>query len=242
MENARAAAQFGAEGLRCTPCRMVPPEFARAVAYGVYGDGMREMLHLLKYDGQRGMAGILGGMVADAVLGLAGEMPAGEVLVVAVPLHPAKRRQRGYNQAELLASAAMVALRARAPEWRMRAGHGVLVRTKDTDSQFGLTPRARRANLRGAFEVIDPVLLAAREVLLVDDIYTTGATARACAKVLRAAGAGRVWVVTLSRAQTETVAMWDMATETVAWDAGVGSGMGSGLGSGLGSGPHAGPG
>ncbi|MEO8870825.1 MAG: phosphoribosyltransferase family protein, partial [Granulicella sp.] len=78
-----------------------------------------------------------------------------------------------------------------------------------TESQFALTPHARRTNLRGAFAVPNRASLAGRTVLLVDDIYTTGATARECARVLRRAGAKRIFVATLARAQTETVERWD---------------------------------
>jgi predicted amidophosphoribosyltransferase len=95
------------------------------------------------------------------------------------------------------------------PEWKLRAAHGVIRRTRDTESQFALTSHGRRRNLKGAFAVRDGGLLTGREVLLVDDIYTTGATARECARVLRRAGAAKVWVATLSRAQREMVEFWD---------------------------------
>ena len=129
-------------------------------------------------------------------------------MVVAVPLFPAKERQRGYNQAVLLADAALKELKKSAPEWRLRAAHGAIRRVKDTQSQFELTPSGRRRNLQGAFVVGETAGLVGREVLLIDDIYTTGATARACAAVLRRAGASKVWVATVSRAQKEMVAMW----------------------------------
>jgi ComF family protein len=208
MEGVRYAGQFPAEGLLCSPCRMVEPEFARAVAYGVYQDELREMVHLLKYEGMRGVARPLGGMLARAIETLQDETSA-ELMVVAVPLFPTKERQRGFNQAVLLADAALKDLKRSRPEWRMRAAHDAICRVKDTQSQFELTPRGRRKNLQGAFAVTEKADLVGREVLLVDDIYTTGATARACAAVLRRAGASKVWVATVSRAQKEMVAMWD---------------------------------
>jgi ComF family protein len=143
-----------------------------------------------------------------------------ELLVVAVPLFPSKERERGYNQAVLLADAALAVLKTSRPEWRLQPSHGVVRRVKDTRSQFELTPKGRRRNLQGAFAVQDGATLKGREVLLVDDIYTTGATARACARVLRSAGASKVWVATVSRAQPEMVALWSSSSQTAVWDAG----------------------
>ena len=220
MEGVRFAGQFPAEGLLCSRCRMAPPEFERAVAYAVYQDELREMIHLLKYERMRSVARPLGGFLARAIEMLDGEAGK-DLLVVAVPLFPSKERERGYNQAVLMVDAALAELKRTRPEWKLTEAHGAIRRVKDTQSQFELTPKGRRRNLQGAFKVADRAALAGREVLLVDDIYTTGATARACAQVLRRAGAEKVWVATASRAQAEMVAAWDVGSSDVAvWDAG----------------------
>lgn len=215
MESERFAEGFGAEARVCTPCRRVPPAFRRAVAYGVYQDELREMLHLLKYERVRSLARPLGVMLASAVELLGEEISAAaeDLLVVAVPLFRSKERGRGFNHSELLAHAAVAQLRRSRPAWRLREAHGAIERVRETESQFGLTPQARRKNLRGAFAVGDVDAVAGRDVLLIDDIYTTGATARACAEVLGKSGVRSVLVATLARAQVEAVAMWDAGAE-----------------------------
>ncbi len=208
MEGVRFAGQYPAEGLLCAPCRMVAPEFERAVAFGVYEDALREMVHLLKYERMSALARTLGEKLARAIEMLEGEAGA-ELMVAAVPLFPAKERERGYNQAVLLADAALDELKKSRPGWSLRAAHRTIRRVRDTESQFALTPRGRRRNLKAAFTVREDAGILGREVLLVDDIYTTGATARECARVLRRAGANKVWVATLARAQREMVEFWD---------------------------------
>ena len=208
MESARLVSQSPGGELLCFACRAVPPLFERAVAHAVYQNQLRDMIHLLKYERMRAIAKLLGGMLAESILTLRSEA-ARELVVVAVPLFPTKQRQRGYNQAELLADAAIATLHHTAPEWRLHRVGSVLTRRRDTASQFELSPRSRRRNLEGAFAVDPSRLPLGCEVLLVDDIYTTGATARECARALRRAGARKVWVATLARAQTVRAAMWD---------------------------------
>lgn len=166
------------------------------------------MIHALKYDGVLAVAERLGGLLAEAILKLEVDSgaPHGELLIVPVPLHAAKRKQRGFNHAELLAKAAVRELRRRRPEWKLTMKRGALERRKATLSQAGLSPHQRRANLRGVFFVPRPELVAGRDVLLIDDIYTTGATARACSQVLRRAGAASVRVATVARPQRENAA------------------------------------
>jgi ComF family protein len=183
----------------CRACRMAPPPFVRAVAYGPYQDRMRAAIHALKYDRLYPAARGLGQMLAQAIAQLAAEAP-GEMLVVPVPLHRSKYAERGFNQARSLAVSALEALRRTHPEWRLTLASATLMRLRATQSQFGLTPRQRRLNVRGAFEVSDPVAVMQKHVLVIDDIFTTGATARAAAQALTRAGAASVWVATLARA------------------------------------------
>jgi len=161
---------------------------------------MREAIHALKYDRLHPASTGLGRMLAAAIVQLAGEAPA-EMLVIPVPLHPSKYSQRGFNQSRSLATAALGFLRKSHPEWRLTLASSTLLRQRATESQAGLTPRQRRLNVRGAFTVSDPTRVTAQHVLIVDDILTTGATARAAAQALVRAGAASVWVATLARAQ-----------------------------------------
>jgi ComF family protein len=226
MESARFAAAMGVT--ECSMCRLAPPEFERAVAFASYDNEMREMLHLLKFAGKRQMAEYaLGERLAKAVLKLEGQCGA-ELVVVPVPLFAARARERGFNQAMLLAQAAVKVLRRLRPEWRMRVEPGVLRRVKDTRSLYLLNPSQRRRSLQGAFlvEKAFSEKLKGREVLLIDDIMTTGATARECARVLKRAGAAKVWVATAAKAQPESVkglaqsspsdvAMWSVPAKLV---------------------------
>lgn len=218
---------FGeASGALCRPCRIVEPEFEQAVAHGLYAGTMRALLHLLKYDGFEPIASKLGTLLAAQVAAV-DNLPA-KMLVVPVPLFAGKRRERGFNQSELLARAVCAAMRRLRSGWDGKLAPGILVRQRATKSQAGLTNAERRRNLRGVFSVPDAEKLRGRDVLLIDDIYTTGATARACSAALKKAGAARVWVATVARAQKQEIrfapsasrAELPMHEDVALWDGG----------------------
>jgi ComF family protein len=160
---------------------------------------MRPLLHLLKYSGMEPIAAQLGGAIA-ARLAQQPDLPSA-MTVVPVPLFRAREKQRGFNQSELLARAVVRAMRTIHPEWRGELAARALERRRATQSQAGLSLSERRRNLRGAFFVSTADIIRGRHLLLVDDIFTTGATARACSSVLKRAGAASVWVATAARAQ-----------------------------------------
>jgi ComF family protein len=181
---------------RCGLCRRMEPPFVRAAAYGSYDGGLRELIHLLKYEQVRPAANVLGRMLTEVIAGLEPGFGKDAVIVVPVPLHARKLRQRGFNQSELIVRAA---LKLRRTDNRLALNPRVLERQRETKSQIGLTRHQRRENIRGAFAVAKPDEVAGREVLLVDDVLTTGTTASECARVLRRAGAPKVWVATVAR-------------------------------------------
>ena len=191
---------------RCALCQRVDPPFERAVAYGSYDGELRELIHLLKFQQVRPAAAVLGRVLAGTIAGLettmavgtnsSGTITSNTIMVVPVPLHARKKAQRGFNQAEMIARCALKQL---ARPNRFDLCTGVLVRRRETGSQIGLTRHQRRENLRGAFAVSDPTRILNRDILLVDDVYTTGTTASECARVLLRAGAARVWVATVAR-------------------------------------------
>jgi ComF family protein len=184
----------------CRVCRLAPPPFVRAVSYGAYEYRMRDAIHALKYDRLHPLAPRLGRMLALAISQLAADAPA-DMLVIPVPLHRSKHAQRGFNQARSLATHAIDALCALHPGWRLTLAPSAVIRLRATESQARLTPRQRRANVRGAFMIADPRSVAGKHILVIDDIFTTGATVRSVARELRRAGAASVWAATLARAR-----------------------------------------
>jgi len=179
-----------ASATRCPHCQAQPLTLdgLRFVAY--FEGPLRRAVHQLKYRGCQAMAPALGHLMT--VTFLADPFPCD--LFVPVPLHARRLRERGYNQAALLA-------RAVGDELGLPMYASALVRGRETRSQVQLSAAERRANVREAFAVPPAAATAiqGRAVVLVDDVCTTGATLEACAMALRQAGACSVWGLTLGR-------------------------------------------
>ncbi len=181
-------------GDACPNCLAHPPGFDSAFALGVYDGSLRVALQALKYLGRRPVAPLLGGAAAQAMLWAAWPScatdPTAPLKVVPLPCHPSRSRERGLDHADLLAAAVAARL-----GWPLVAAR--LSRKRATRRQVGLSPEERRANLRAAFTSLP---WSGEDLLLVDDVLTTGASADAAARALKEAGAGRVHVLAMARA------------------------------------------
>ncbi|MGH9406870.1 MAG: double zinc ribbon domain-containing protein [Terriglobia bacterium] len=181
----------------CGPCRRGSYRFDCARSYGLYAFPLRDLILHLKFRRRERWGRLLGELLAD--LAQEQEWNRDERLIVPVPLHPARQRERGYNQAALLAAGLYRRLK------KLRCADGLslsaraLVRARATAPQSGLAHHARQENVRGVFAAPHPEWVRGRRILLIDDVMTTGATVSACAAVLKRAGASDVAVLTLAR-------------------------------------------
>jgi predicted amidophosphoribosyltransferase len=189
----------------CHPCRRAPFAFAEAGVACEYGAALADAIVAMKHRGRRDLAPRLARLMVEP---LARVLERGdfrrEDAIVPVPLHPRKLRRRGFNQALELGRAALGQLRRQAgPKMAARLPaleRSLLLRTRDTRELGHLGPFARLQEVAGAFAVADPARVRGRRVLLIDDVFTTGATLNECAGVLRAAGEREVRVVAVARA------------------------------------------
>lgn len=150
---------------------------------------MRRAILELKYQGMTSLAAPLGGLLG----GYWKEQHLEADLIVPVPLHARRQRQRGFNQAALLAQAVGRNL-------RIAVALDALERVRNSPAQAKAeSAHARHANVQGAFRARPGVGLQGARVLVIDDVCTTGATLESCAQALKAAGASKVWGLTLAR-------------------------------------------
>jgi ComF family protein len=174
----------------CGSCTTDPPLFRRARAAAVYDGAVAVAIKRFKFTRQMAYLPVMQHWLHRP---RCRELVAEADLLAPVPLHPRRLRLRGFNQALLLAQAW--------PGVDLR--RDLLVRVRHTVPQVGLNPRERRENVRRAFAVPHPEQVKGQKILLVDDLYTTGATVRECARVLLQAGAAQVEVLTVARVKPE---------------------------------------
>ena len=185
----RPHATLSANHHHCEICLRTPPAFEKVHVVGLYQSSLKQAIQTFKYRDDPAMAASLGRMLADSLVGALDDFVPARILPV--PLHHGRLRQRGYNQALELAKPVARIL-------GIPCTAGLLERVRPTLPQQGLDARARQSNLRKAFAMRTP--LDGEDILLVDDVMTTGATVRECSLVLRRGGAGRIRVAVLGRA------------------------------------------
>ncbi len=175
----------------CGACATTSRPFISARAAVRFGGPAQELIHRLKYGKKVHLSRPLGHITVRHLGGFLDET--GVEVIVPVPLHPKRLRERGFNQAILLADFL-------SRNWHIPISRNNLRRVRWTEPQVNLSPEDRVKNVRGAFAAKEPLLFENRKIVLVDDVYTTGSTVSECARVLKRAGADKVYVVTVARA------------------------------------------
>jgi len=186
--------RMGADHL-CGDCVQRPRHYRRARAAAVYNGVTVRLIHAFKYGGKTRLAEPLGELLQDAFRRF--WSADGLDLAIPVPLHRRRFRQRGFNQSYLLMGGLRV---SRDGLGGIPVERRALERVRSTPAQTGLGRIERRRNIRGAFRVRSNEAVYGRRILLIDDVYTTGATVEECSRALVRSGADRVEVLTLARA------------------------------------------
>jgi ComF family protein len=180
----------------CGKCTLQIPPFSGARSFGYYSYELSGIVQALKFGGRRNLSKLLAPLLASTFLAF--WSPQDMDAIVPVPLHPLRRRQRGYNQAALLA-------RPLARQLGLTFHARALKRTGGAQPQVGLSDHERAQNVRNVFRCDRPGLILGKRVLLIDDVMTTGATVASAAEALLQGGALRVSVLTVAR----TPAGWE---------------------------------
>ncbi len=189
---AAAVTTAGTEAARplCRLCRDGYDAFDRARSYGVYNDALHHAILLLKYEEVTRLGDWFAARLAE-IVAREGEAFRADV-VVPVPLHPDRQRERGYHQAELIAG-------PRARRLHLRQGAYLLMRTKPRPARLVLSRKEHWDSVRGAYATRKRLRVDKLRVLLLDDVLTTGATLDSCARALKQAGAAAVMGLTVAR-------------------------------------------
>ncbi len=168
----------------CADCIQSEPLFENARSFGPYNGTLKKAINLFKYHGIKRLAGPLSDVMHRV------SIPSVNT-VIPVPLYKRRLREREFNQSALLA-------RHTAKHLGIQLALDCLVKTRDTTPQVGMNSRDRFKNIKKAFIIKDSSVIRNRNALLVDDVFTTGATVRECSRVLKKAGADNVYVITLA--------------------------------------------
>jgi ComF family protein len=179
-----------AESHLCGNCLEKKPYFSLARAIFSYENIILNAIHQFKYKRHMSIGETLASFMAD--YNFPDVNYADYSLIIPVPLHIKRLRERGFNQSLILA-------RAIGKSRQIPVNFSLLKRNKFTLTQTGSNKKERQQNVRRAFEVIDKNKIAGENIIIIDDVYTTGATANECAKILMRAGARNVTVLTLAR-------------------------------------------
>jgi ComF family protein len=167
-----------------------------------YEEGpIKEAIHNFKYNNVTELAGFLSDLLAKSLQGQKPKLGK-DIILTAVPMHFLKKAQRGYNQAEMLADVVAEQISAQggpASGWKLQKSYQIIKKIRKTKSQVSKSGKKRRENLKNSFKIIDKNIINNRNIIIVDDVTTTGTTLEECAKVLKVAGAKKIWGLVIAR-------------------------------------------
>lgn len=172
------------------PCRKKSRIYGFFSPFSYDAGPIKTLIHDLKYRHMRGNAEILGGLLYRAIA-YHGILLSRDSLIIPIPLHPARERTRGFNQSYLIAQAL-------GEKIGIPARNDILRKIKNTKPQMGLLREERLKNMTGVFIISDIAAIKEKTIILLDDVKTTGATLDEAARVLRDAGAKKVWAITVA--------------------------------------------
>ena len=173
------------EDENCASCFGKSFYFESNVSVFVYDELMRDLLHDMKFRNKKRIATGLGLLFAKYI-----EIPNEDYILTWLPMHPKKQKERGFNQAEVMAKEIAKALGVTC--------RNIIRRVIDTPAQSGLHPKLRQENVKGVFEIIKGLSVQGASIVIIDDIFTTGASVNECAKVLKEGGAKKIYAKTLA--------------------------------------------
>lgn len=178
-------------GRTCKPCRKKSRLYGFVSPFSYDAGPIKNLLHDLKYRRVRSNAEILAALLYRAIA-YHGVLLSRDALIIPIPLHPSRERTRGFNQSFLIA-------RSFGEKIGIPVRNDILQKIKRTKAQIALAREERLKNMDGVFAVSDTSAIKDKTIILLDDVKTTGATLEEAARVLRAAGAKRIWALTIAR-------------------------------------------